>query len=212
MNKLNENIFHQYNKWKTGYERKENSFRMRLQNWIINHNFNESDFSISEDGKYVNCNTDLCLYDSHLIGGKFPFPFGEINGFFNCAECSDLISLEGAPQKVKTGFNCSQCYSLTSLVGAPKEVGGSFTCSHCLKLTSLEGAPEEVNGCFDCSECSKLTSLKGAPKEVGESFNCKHCYSLTSLKGLPTIIHTLYIDEDMKNKLPEYAKTFRIII
>ena len=102
MNKLNENIFHQYNKWKQGYERKENSLQMRLNNFLSNEiDRNADKYHISEDGKYVDCDTDVYLYDLDLIDGKFPFPFGKINGHFNCANCENLKSLEGAPQKVK---------------------------------------------------------------------------------------------------------------
>ena len=185
MNKLNENIFHQYNKWKQGYERKENSLQMRLNNFLSNEKDRIADkYHISEDGKYVDCDTDVYLYDSDLIDGKFPFPFGEINGHFNCSDCDDLISLEGAPQKVKKDFFCAQCENLTSLEGAPKEVGQNFISFGCSKITSLEGVPEEVGGIFNCIKCPNLTSLKCLPKIIG---------------------YMLYVDKRFKGNIPEYV-------
>ena len=186
MNKLNENIFHQYNKWKTGYERKENSLQMRLNNFLSNEiDRNADKYHISEDGKYVDCDTDVYLYDLDLIDGKFPFPFGKINGHFNCANCENLKSLEGAPQKVKKDFFCAQCENLTSLVGAPKEVGGNFIIHSCSKITSLEGVPEEVGCMFNCIKCPNLTSLKCLPKIIGD---------------------LLYVDKRFKGNIPEYVK------
>ena len=84
MNKLNENIFRQYSKWKTGYERKENSLQMRLNNFLSNErNRLYADVChISEDGKHVDCDTDVYIFDEDLIDGKFPLPFGKIKGDF----------------------------------------------------------------------------------------------------------------------------------
>ena len=66
MKALNENIFHQYNKWKTGYVRKENSLQMRLQNFINNHEFKSDLFEIEETSEktfVVNVQDD---YDNEL--------------------------------------------------------------------------------------------------------------------------------------------------
>ena len=209
MNKLNENIFHQYNKWKKNYVRKENSIIFKLNDFLDKHPSYEDILSISEDGTSVNCSSSIVIYDGMLINGKFPFPFGTVIGHFNCSECEELISLEGAPKEVGGSFCCSNCPNLTSLVGAPEEVGGSFSCNNCPKLTSLEGAPEKVGrnfscqktsikslegapinvgGNFICDEVDYLESLEGAPNHVGGDFSCSKCPSLTSLDGLPTAI------------------------
>ena len=108
-----------------------------------------------------------------------------VNGDFNCYECTSLTSLEGAPYEVGGNFNCIGCTSLTSLEGAPEKVSESFICSKCTSLTSLEGAPKEIGRNFDCSYCTSLTSLEGVPKEIGGGFYCRSCTSLTSLEGAP---------------------------
>ena len=191
MQRLNENIFHQYNKWKKNYTRKENSIKIRLNEFLDAHPSYKDYLSISEDGKSVNCSSSIFIYDIDLSNGRFPFPFGTVNGDFDCSVCSELISLEGAPEKVDKNFNCSECSSLTSLKGAPQIVGGDFVCDECL-ITSLEGAPEEVGGDFNCSECHNLTSLKGAPKKVGHYFTCYSCKKLTSLEGAPEEVGAFY--------------------
>ena len=181
MDKLNENIFHQYNKWKQGYERKENSIKIRLNDFLDRNPLYRDNLSISEDGKCVNCTGNIFIYDRDLINGKFPFPFGTvIDGDFSCLECKELISLEGAPEKVEGCFSCKECPKLTSLVGAPKEVDGFFSCGFCKNLKSLEGAPEKVGRWFACAGCDSLTSLEHLPKEIG----------------------TLYVDKRFKGKIP----------
>ena len=193
MNKLNENIFHQYNKWKSGYVRNENSLQMRLNNFLSNKEIRNVDmYHISEDGKHVDCDDIMVkIYDSDLIDGKFPFPFGKVKGDFGCWNCKSLISLEGAPKEVGGFFNCTDCENLTSLEGAPKEVGGHFSCYNCENLTSLEGAPEKVGKDFSCSDCKNIKSLKGAPEEVGYEFTCNGCKNLKSLEGAPKKVSRL---------------------
>ena len=177
MKQLNENIFHQYNKWKTGYVRKENSLQMRLQKFLDDYKVNKKSVfynripkcTISEDGQKVNVNgsVNILIHDEYLINGKLPFPFGEVKEIFNMNSCDDLISLEGAPEKVGKSFLCDCCPNLTSLKGAPKKVGRNFDCSYCENLTSLEGAPEEVGGDFSCIGCKSLKSFDGLPKKIG---------------------------------------------
>ena len=188
MNKLNENIFHQYNKWKENYVRKENSIKFKLNDFLDRHPKHKDTFSISEDGKCVNCSGSVFISDEDLINGKFPFPFGTVYGDFDCDSCKELISLEGAPKEVGGSFWTYSCPNLTSLKGAPEKVDDDFTCGNCPNLTSLEGAPKEVGVDFGCIKCSKLTSLKGAPKEVGGWFICHSCENLKSLEGAPQIV------------------------
>ena len=168
MKSLNENIFHQYNKWKKNYVRKENSIEIKLNEFLSRNPIYINYLSISEDGKCVNCNHKILIYDEDLINGKFPFPFGTVNGDFNCSVCDELISLEGAPKEVSGDFESYSCPKLTSLVGAPEYVGDNFDCTDCPKLTSLEGAPEKVGKNFTCENCPKLTSLEYLPKEIGK--------------------------------------------
>ena len=217
MKTLNENIFHQYNKWKTGYVRKENSLQLRLQKFLDDYKVNKNSVfyckmpkcTISKDGRKVNVNglVNILIHDEYLINGKLPFPFGDVKEIFNVNSCDDLISLEGAPEKVGKSFFCECCHNLTSLKGAPKKVGRNFDCSYCDKLTSLEGAPEKVGGDFVCSGCKSLTSLEGAPEEVGGNFLCASCKSLKSFDGLPKKIEGyLIVDDKFKNKVPSYVK------
>ena len=167
MKSLNENIFHQYNKWKKNYVRKENSIEIRVNEFLDGNPFYKDYISISEDGTRVNCSVSIVIYDEMLINGKFPFPFGEVDGNFVCSVCDELISLEGAPKEIDGNFESDKCPKLTSLKGAPEKVGGDFDCSHCENLTSLEGAPKEVSEFFDCTYCPNLTSLEHLPKKIG---------------------------------------------
>ena len=204
MEKLNENIFHQYNKWKTGYVRKENSLQMRLNNFLTHFNAPKSytkNFSISEDGTCVNCTGDVFIYDENLINGKLPIPFGKVDGEFDCSGCKELISLEGAPKEVGGHFSCYNCENLTSLEGAPEKVGKDFSCSDCKNIKSLKGAPEEVGYEFTCNGCKNLKSLEGAPKKVSR-LDCIGCESLTSLEHLPKEIGIFYINKRFNLKIP----------
>lgn len=81
------------------------------------------------------------------------FVWGSANGSFYCDNCQNLISLEGAPKKIKNGsFTCMQCISLKTLEGAPEEVSNDFNCVFCDSLKSLEGAPNKC-GLFDGEDC-----------------------------------------------------------
>ena len=224
MEKINENIFHQYNKWKQGYTRKENSFKQRVQKFLSNREDADM-YSISKDGKHLNANDDVYIHDEDIHDGKLIVQFGEVKGCFDCICCASLTSLEGAPKEVGGDFSCYSCKKLTSLEGAPEKVGKYFSCSECKKLTSLEGAPKEVHRSFECANCDSLTSLEGAPKKIGRNFDCNNCKNLTSLVGLPEKVGgyfdcsgcenltsieglpkeiggDLYIDKRFKGKIP----------
>ena len=116
------------------------------------------------------------------------FKFNEVTKDFYCANCNNLTSLEGAPNKC-FNFYCHHCDSLKSLKGAPKEVGGNFNCSYCDSLTSLEYSPKVISVRFSCYNCNNLKSLKGAPQEC-YSFDCSNCDSLNSLEGSPQKCHS----------------------
>ena len=187
-NILNENIISRYNKWKEGYIRKENSIEIKIKNWIDAQSDSKK-YSISKDGKHVNCSGSIVIRDSDLVGGKFPVPFGKVKGVFNCGGCKTLVSLKGAPTKCLR-FICSNCANLTSLEGLEMDATEciKFDCSYCSKLTSLKGAPIKIGGYFGCNACTSLSSLEGAPRTVMGSFSCENCTSLTSLKGGPRFV------------------------
>ena len=226
MDKLNENIIHLYNKWKEGYTRKETALEEKIKqmrDWAKGvfepEQFDKMEFGI--EGITVNCSLEILDYI--LVGDEIPYPFlKSTNTFsvyggiislkncpryaeiFDCGFCSNIASLEGAPEKVENDFNCQHCANLASLEGAPKYIGRDFSCNHCTSLTSLEEAPKKVGGEFDCSYCKSLTSLKGAPEEVGDDFVCSHCPKLTSLEGAPKKIDgNLFIDERFREKIPD---------
>ena len=200
MKSLNENIFHQYNKWKTGYVRKENDVKIRMQTFIEEHHI--KNYSIITDKKkgikYLNVYDPLNtirIHDEDLVNGKLPFKFGEISDGLMFLDCETLISLEGAPKKIDKFINIQNCPNLTSLKGAPQEGVSMILLINCGKLVSLEGLPKIIDGRFSIRECSSLKTLKGAPKfdmddllftipNRGE-FVCSACKSLTSLEGAP---------------------------
>ena len=136
----------------------------------------------------VNCKGTVKVSNRNILKLTDGFEWGEIDGTFDCSDCKNLTSLEGAPKEVGSNFICSDCGKLTSLEGAPEEVGEFFFCYNCNNLRSLEGAPEKTNGGFGCGKCRNLRTLEGAPKYVGGDFDCSDCRNLTSLKGAPEMI------------------------
>ena len=96
-------------------------------------------FDKKKDKYIVNCDQHVYLSPNteQLTNGMFEWDV--VEGDFDCANCPELESLEGAPKKVGRHFNCSGCPKLTSLKGAPKVVKWDFICSHCPKLSSLDG-------------------------------------------------------------------------
>ena len=87
-------------------------------------------------GQHAYLNSD----SKQLTNGLFEW--GVVGGFFNCANCPELESLEGAPEEVKWYFYCENCTKLKSLEGAPEYVGADFYCHDCPNLHSLDGIGE----------------------------------------------------------------------
>ena len=227
MNKLNENIFRQYNKWKTGYVRKENSILFRINQFLSVERMSDimdnkniiSDYTINcKDGNYsldINIDEkdgdydDVCvyIYESDLINGELPFKFGEVNaGFY--IDC-DVKSLKNSPDFVKDKLSLHGCNSLTSLVGITQHVNGTLYLSGCKSITSLEGLCKEKNSyhAINCDDCFNLKTLNGAPIEMDGYFSFSNCPSLTSLEGLPQKINgTLYVDKRFEDEIPEYVE------
>ena len=146
----------------------------------------------------VNCDGDVRVTNGTIPKLTEGFVWGEIKGDFDCSWCTELKSLEGAPEKVSTDFYCSYCKSLETLKGAPKEVGGAFGCLRCDNISSLEGAPEQVGGNFYCTNCKNLRTLEGAPEKVRKDFNCRWCDKLESLEGAPKKAKRIDCDERLK--------------
>lgn len=176
MKQINENIFHQYNKWKTGYVRKENSLELKIKIFLDNYNVDASkysyfrnfpDMSVSEDGTKVNVKGNVRITEKNTINGKLPFSFDKVEGIMSFSDNELISSFEGLPETVGGTFICSFCENLTSLKGAPEKIDGDFDCRGCKNLTSIDTSTEEVKGNFLCFGCDSLTSVEGLPKKIG---------------------------------------------
>ena len=140
----------------------------------------------------VNCKVDLYTNKLISLNNNGMFQWGKVDGCFDCQNCYDLKSIEGAPKEVDM-FTCNDCSSLKSLKGAPEKIGDYFSCGSCKLLTSLEGCPKEICGKFNCTS---LTSFKGAPKEVGEDFTCYNCggqFTEEDVKKVSNVKGEIYI-------------------
>ena len=124
------------------------------------------------------------------------FIFTTCDDEFDCSNCYNLKSLEGAPKTVKGVFICSFCSSLTSLKGGPEQAS-MYYCNDC-DLESLEGAPKRLCA-MNCSGNHRIENLKGLPKKIsapakkykahGCKLICNHIKGLKTLEGCPEEIH-----------------------
>ena len=188
------------------YNGADNEIDIELPSYIMKaiknekKDFKEKEFNRIKSKLKLNPQTNRYDYDGDLYRDElinfvsenrdgFLVDFGKITGNFDCSEL-DLVSLEGAPQKVGGGFICSY-NQLTSLKGAPQTVDGDFKCSY-NHLTSLKGAPKKV-GDFNCSD-NYLTSLEEAPQKVGGWFDCHNNPNLNSLEGIGEVKGKIYKD------------------
>ena len=98
----------------------------------VSKTFDMRDCKITLDktiNKYiVNCKYDVEVAGDHghkdvtqLTNGMFEW--GKVNGCFDCRDCVNLTSLEGAPKKVGMQFYCTSCPNLHSLDGIGKVKG-----------------------------------------------------------------------------------------
>ena len=95
-------------------------------------------------------NGNILIYNSWIEDGRFPekhqYKGQKLNGNFDCSECGDLKSLEGAPDSVT----------------------GNFYCHHCTKLSSLEGIGvkylKQINGKIDLEDCPIKSHVLGLLK------------------------------------------------
>ena len=118
-----------------------------LNNYDLNGDINISD-SPNNNGKYVvDCDGGVHI---NIAGGKNKsltngmFVWGVIKGCFDCND-SQIISLEGAPEKTEDYFDCSYCFHLKTLKGAPKKVGERFICSGSKKQFTEEDVMKSVD-------------------------------------------------------------------
>lgn len=117
------------------------------------------------------------------------FIFTVCNGDFDCSNCYNLKSLEGAPKKIKGVFICSFCKSLTSLKGGPEHTSGIYYCNDC-NLESLEGAPNKLSA-INCAGNHRIENLKGLPKKIStpnKKYKAEQCKLVcNNIKGLKTL-------------------------
>lgn len=161
------------------------------------------------DGDVVNVKVDVVVENKSiesLTNGLFRFGYV---GRFSCSNCTNLKSLEGAPEYVGTTFTCDNCTSLKSLEGGPKYIGLpghpysiGYYCANCTSLESLKGAPigNVDNSCtftrhkstninkpvlnFAATNCSNIRRVDWGIKELRGSLNMVYC-DLDSLEGCP---------------------------
>ena len=74
----------------------------------------------------VNCKGDLYTNKLLSLNNNGMFQWGKVDGCFDCQNCYDLKTLEGAPKEIGGDFNCSYCYDLKTLEGCPEKVGGTI--------------------------------------------------------------------------------------
>lgn len=96
----------------------------------------------------------------------------EVGGNFSCRACDHITSMQGAPKKVMGKFfDCSDCTSLISLEGMPIDFEGEVDVTGCTNLKSLKGLPhssifltkEDFKGCDKLPKEEVLLALK-SPK------------------------------------------------
>lgn len=164
-----------------------------VQDWLYHvYGFrNPKLYSIDLDTCTVN--SDAAVVVDKTVDRLLPYgwSWGPIKFNFDCSDCKNLKSLEGAPPKARD-FICIGCKSLTSLLGGPLTVTQIFNCSGCDMLKDLTGAPRRLSGDFDCSDCKNLKSLKGAPK-TAYIFDCDHCDALRDIKDAPNVKQKLIL-------------------
>jgi hypothetical protein len=127
----------------------------------------ESDFDYDRNYKL----NELPRYQEMCGSGEFYF------------EERNVISLEGAPEKVKD-FVCEN-NKLQSLAHCPKTVTGMFNCSD-NKITTLEGGPQGSVWTY-VSKGNPLVNLHGCPEHIGNYFEIESS-RLTSYEGAPKAI------------------------
>lgn len=73
----------------------------------INNNYNISGnltFENINEIYVVNCDGDVEVKNKKIVKLTDGFVWGEVKGDFDCSECNNLKSLEGAPKVIKGKF------------------------------------------------------------------------------------------------------------
>lgn len=114
-------------------------------------------FSLTPNGKVILEKHDetLKIENYHLINGKLPFAFEEIENECNffISHCQDLISLEGMPKNLPGFLSLYKCPNLKSLDGISKTMSSLNT-----DIESLEGISDLIDKCWDgiSIDCMKV--------------------------------------------------------
>lgn len=156
--------------------------------WCDRHIQGEWDF---DDSGQVSVPGNLTFKDKSFT--HFPIHFAPIQGNFDCSDCLNLVSLEGAPQRVEGSCYLNNCIHLTSLRGGPTWVGKDLDCILCTRLESLEGAPIFIGGTLNCFYCSRLLSLSGAPEKIPGDFLIHGCLGPPTLQNDSKIVESLKV-------------------
>ena len=78
---------------------------------FIKDNYKCVQFTISNkpnrDGKFVVDGKTIQVVNKNITSlTNNLFIWGKVNGYFDCHDCKSLISLKGAPEKVRGNFDC----------------------------------------------------------------------------------------------------------
>lgn len=84
------------------------------------------EYGFNKDGE-VDVYGDVTLTADDLVNDQIPFPFGRVEGNFDCSALA-LETLHNAPYWVGGDFDCSE-NMLEDLEFCPSHVGGDFVCT-----------------------------------------------------------------------------------
>lgn len=140
---------------------------------------------------------------------ELPFPFGTINGNFNCnksmldEDCYvPLESLENFPHTVN-GYVDIMENALTSLEGCTKKIAGNFACNH-NKLTSFVGGPDYVGGRYSAQD-NDIRSFEGFP------INFRDRGSVNLYKSPVNVIYSIFNTQPYPSKSIRYINEWGVI-
>lgn len=88
-----------------------------IEKWLIYHEI--KNYTINDD-LTVDVKDNVILEYQNFE--YFPVKFNKVGGNFNCYNCVNLMTLEGAPLEVGEDFSCAYSVRLTSLKGASVEI------------------------------------------------------------------------------------------
>ena len=111
-----------------------------IEEWIRNNYNIVGKLTISDDF-VVNCDRYVYVENKNITAlTNGMFKWGNLDGSFDCSDCTKLKSLEGAPKEVGNNFHCQECNNLKTLKGAPEKVGNKIFCvnSNNIKITDSD--------------------------------------------------------------------------